>query len=137
MLLTGKYRMTRWDCTPLSGLICSLGKRNWQLKFARHIGPKRPTTTHRRQRHRPKYVGKILLPARHPFALHAHMGGGQGGLVPFQQNQIGPPGIVPAGRFENLMLLGGMNETLGSEVGAGKKAGLLGVLPVGRLGEAE
>ena len=92
--------------------------------------------THRAQRYRPKNVGKILLPAGHPFALHAYTGSGQDGLVPFQQHQIGPPGIVPAGRFENLVQLGGMNEALDRKVDTGEEAGLLGVMPVGRLGEA-
>ncbi len=78
----------------------------------------------------------MLLPAFHPFARYAHVGGGQGGFVPFQQNQIGPPGIVPAGRFENLGRRGGMEKSFGREVGAGKKAGLLGMVPVGGLGDA-
>ena len=92
--------------------------------------------THRRQRHRPKYVLEILLPVGHPLALHAHASGNQGRFVPLQQNQSGPPGIVPAGRFENLVLLRGMDESFGREVGAGEKASLLSMLPVGGLGDS-
>ncbi len=105
-----------------------------QRKTTVGIHPERPRPAHGRQGHRPENVREMLLPAVHPFAFHAHVGGGQGGLVPFQQKQIGPPGIVPAGRFQNLVCLGGVNEALGREVGASKKAGLLGVLPVGRFG---
>ena len=112
------------------------GNSGGQLEIAGLSHPKRPDTTHRRQRHRPEYVRKVLLPIFHPLPRHAHASGRERGLVPFQQNQIGPPGIVPAGRFENLVRLGGVNKALGREVGADKKAGLLGVGPIGGLGEA-
>ena len=93
-------------------------------------------TVHHAQRHWPKYVREMLLPGGHPFALYAHADGNKRGLVPFEQNQIGPPGIVPAGRIENLVQFGGMDEAFSGEVGAGEKPGLLGVVPVGGFGKA-
>ena len=110
----------------------SCGRRNsgGHRKISHGISPKRPAAAHGRQGYRPKNVGKMLLSIFYPLPRYPHPGGSEGGFIPLQQNQIDPPGIVPAGRFENLVRLGGMDEALGSEVGAGKKAGLPGVLPV-------
>ena len=134
-MLIGRCIVPANGCRPRA-LLFGLAQPGGQREIAGSIGPKRPRPAQGRQRHGPKNVREILLPARHPLALHAHAGGGQGGLVPFQQNQIGPPGIVPMGRFKNLVDFGSVNEALGREVGAGKKAGLLGVVPVGGFGEA-
>ena len=114
------------------------GRRNpaWQHEFTVGIGPKRPAAAHGSQGDRHENVRKMLLPALDPLPFHAYADGDQGCFIPFQQNQIGPAGIVPAGRFENLVRLGGMDETFSGEVGAGKKAGLPGLLPVGGLGDA-
>lgn len=77
-------------------------KDSWQLKLSGTVHHERPHAPHSRQQHRPENVRERLLPAFDPLPLHAHpgRGRGQGFFVPFQQHQIGPPGIVPAGREE-------------------------------------
>ncbi len=81
-------------------------------------------------------MGKVLLPPGGPLTLDAHARRGQGGFVDFEQHQGAPAGVVAAGRFEHLVALGGVDEALGRQVGAGEEAGALGLLPVGQVGEA-
>ena len=108
---------------PTRNLLRGGRKPGGQHKFPGLVGPKRPRPAHGRQGHGPENVCKMLLPAGYPLPLHAHASSDERRLVPFQQKQIGPPGIVPAGRFEHLVGFGGVNKSLGREVGAGEETG--------------